>query len=191
MWHLPMIILWHRTTKERLPIRPSHMSLHIACAFDLVLLVYLFTLFGLALLVCVFIWVFLLQRPMIKNCFGTTVDLLVVLVALVICTNTNLGILLGPLTPSRSSLVCVQCVIMRLRFFRHLLLPMIILWQHLTKEGATKTFSYVHAHCMRIWFGLVGDPLLSCVFIWGTGRLLKCMRLFLSYPFFFVALAND
>ena len=65
-----------------------------------------------------------MQRPMIKNYFGTTVDLLVVLVALVICTNTNLGILLGPLAPSRSSLVCVQCVIMRLRFdlvlFAHL-----------------------------------------------------------------------
>ena len=75
-----------------------------------------------------------------------------------ICTNTNLGILLGPLAPSRGSLVCVQCVIMRLRFdlvlFAHLFCRVssyVALANDYTltpsneREVANKTFSYVHA----------------------------------------------
>ena len=105
---------------------------------------------------------FLLQRPMIKNCFGTTVEILVVQVALVICTNTNLGILLGPLAPSRSSLVCVQCVIMRLRFdlvlFAHLFCHVssyVAMADDYTpapsnEKGVHKTLAYVHVHCLRI-----------------------------------------
>ena len=67
MLGLPMIILRHRVTKERLAVRPFHMSMQSACAFDLVLLIYLF-------FSGVFIWgmffilfCLLLHWPMIKK----------------------------------------------------------------------------------------------------------------------------
>ena len=68
-----------------------------------------------------------------------------------------------PSAPSRSSLMCVQCVIMRPRFdlvlFAHLFCRVssyvelandYTLTPSNEREVANKTFSYVHAHCLRI-----------------------------------------
>ena len=62
--HWPMIILLHRVTKERLPIRPCHMFMPSACTFDLVLLIYLF-------FSCVFIWgMSFFSYPFFFRCTG-------------------------------------------------------------------------------------------------------------------------
>ena len=134
-----MIILWHRVTKERLPIRPCHMSMQSACAFDLVLLVYLF-------FSSVFIWGMFFIR------FGL-------------------------------ALLILLCVVFELPLLFLLHWLMIILRHHLMTKGVHKNLSYVHVHCLRIWFGLVLPLLLPvCLYM----RLWSLLDLVLRFSFCFV-----
>ena len=111
---------------------------------------------------------------MIKKCFGTIVDLLVVALEFFsVCPMCNYEAYLIWSCLHTYFVVCLH--------MWHW--PMIILRHHLMTKGVHKTLAYVHVHCLRIWFGLVLPLLLPvCLYM----RLCFLLDLVLRFSFCFV-----